>query len=168
MIAIRSFPQDNIIVARATALQAQITRKARNQGHDSPDDFFSEMCLELLKKARQENPEEITDAYLWRLVDWRLCDWHRSRKRRPPAVLLDQSANTCLEVHSQHVDSVDDKMYVEHMLSQLPAKDRDIIERKFFRNQDLAEIAQDLGLTPDGVRSRAHRAMAALKRRWQT
>lgn len=99
----------------------------------------------------------------WLLIVARnLCyDRIRARARRPPEV--PHPPDMAHPSARDHAELVDTAMAVHAALESLSPEHRDVIERVYFQDQTLAQIAEDLDIPTGTVKSRSFYALRALQ-----
>jgi RNA polymerase sigma-70 factor (ECF subfamily) len=60
-------------------------------------------------------------------------------------------------------DAINDKLFANHLLEQLPPTDRQIVEMKYWEEMTCPEIGQRIGMQENAVRIRLYRAIQKLK-----
>jgi len=126
----------------------------RAVGHaESARDLTQEVFVRV---SRSAIPADDGDARAWLFTIARnlSLDHHRSRVRRPEAAVAVEEGRHA----SQDVDFA-----VTEALASLPDVDRDVFVMREVAGLSYDEIARACSLTPDGVRSRIHRARLQLR-----
>ena len=85
-------------------------------------------------------------------------------RRRRPEVRIERKEEQKFLVDDRFEKRQEDYSRLRQALSQLPARDREIILALKADGQSVAEVAQGLAMTKTGVRVRAHRALKKLRR----
>jgi len=127
----------------------------RAVGHsESARDLTQEVFVRV---SRTTIPAEDGDvrAWLFRIARNLALDHHRSRRRRPETAAID--------VEEARQPSQDVELAVTEALASLPDIDRDVFVMREVAGLSYDEISRACSLTPDGVRSRIHRARLQLR-----
>ena len=128
-------------------------------------DVFSEFYTELSKY--DPNVSSIK-SYLCVLARHRAIDMARKREKQRGDVSIDDEDQLLQIPDDQTVDGalVEKELRYEvfSSIKELGAPDSDIIIRKYYLGQSSKEIADALKLTVSSVDTRAHRALAKLRK----
>ena len=96
-------------------------------------------------------------------------------RRKRPDISLDDAP----EVSSEYTQCVSDEnpeasaqnsqsqQHIQSMMQALPFNMRVVLELKFFSQFTFDEIAEQLGISPNTVKSRLYSALAKLKGAWE-
>ncbi|GMQ76611.1 MAG: sigma-70 family RNA polymerase sigma factor [Gammaproteobacteria bacterium] len=130
---------------------------------DTAEDVLQQFYLRAVSRGSELRQSESAVAWLYRLLRTTLVDHYRSettRRRREAdyaqmEILSDQGRDVELE---STVCAC-----LETLLPTLKAEYADILRRVDLRETPPHEVARDLGLTPNNVRVRLHRARQAIK-----
>jgi RNA polymerase sigma factor (sigma-70 family) len=126
---------------------------ARRLVLDDPEDLVQDAWLTEL-----EQPRRHTDAYLKRSLRFRRRARSRSRWRRRARESVWASADSEAEVAPVEL------LALQQALGRLTTEQRRLIEARYIEGREPREIAVALGLSPEVVRQRLHRALLALRR----
>ena len=130
---------------------------------EDAEDAFQDFCLKVIRAGRTPDDGDMIDAWLGRILRNTLIDHYRrcaSRQRGEAAyerelkvaahaVEADQGERACPCIHEA--------------LPTLKPEYAEILRRAFFDEELRARIADELGLSPNNVGVRLHRARRALK-----
>jgi RNA polymerase sigma-70 factor (ECF subfamily) len=83
-------------------------------------------------------------------------------RRRRPEVALENGASRLVARHEEKRH--DDRSRLEHALGRISPRDREIVLGLSAEGRSVAEMAEELSMTPTTVRVRAHRARKKLVR----
>jgi RNA polymerase sigma-70 factor, ECF subfamily len=137
-------------------------------GHGDAEDAAQEAMTRAWKAWRTLREASAARAWLLRITMNVCREWHRGaygthrRRTQPlpddaaPAVLIEMGAGT-----SDHTGALD----LRAAIRELPDEQRLAVVLRFYGGMEPAEIAAALGIPPTTVRTRLHRALAALRRR---
>lgn len=100
-------------------------------------------------------------AWLFGIARNAALDELRRRKRR--VWLAEEPADSTAVVDSE-VEESERRLALRAALETLPGPDRELIALRFFADLSMAEIAATLGITESNAGTRAHRALAKLRR----
>ncbi len=128
----------------------------RAVGHDeAARDLTQDVFVRISRTSIPQAADGEVRAWLFRIARNLALDHHRQRARRPePVALVDEGSRS----PSQDVD-----LAVNQALAALPDLDRDVFLLREVAGLGYDEISRACALTPDGVRSRIHRARLALR-----
>jgi RNA polymerase sigma-70 factor (ECF subfamily) len=127
----------------------------RAVGHaESARDLTQEVFVRVSRSAIPAGDGDVR-AWLFRIARNLALDHHRSRARRPEAAAI--------AVEDTRQPSQDVDFAVTEALASLPDVDRDVFLMREVAGLGYDEIARACSLTPDGVRSRIHRARLQLR-----
>lgn len=128
-------------------------------------DVFVRMLVGLPQYEDRSYP---VSAWLYRIAACRAVDWLRVNGRRR-AASLDQATEVASEGwpdgEQTAVDRELEQRELAAALAQLNERQAVVIKLRFFAELPVAEVAQQLGLTPGTVKSLQHRGLATLRRR---
>jgi RNA polymerase sigma-70 factor (ECF subfamily) len=137
-------------------------------GYGDAEDAAQEAMTRAWKAWQTLREASAVRAWLLRITVNVCREWHRGaygthrRSTQPlpedeaPAVLLEVDAGT-----SDHTGALD----LRAAIRELPDDQRLAVVLRFYGGMEPAEIAAALGIPPATVRTRLHRALAALRRR---
>jgi RNA polymerase sigma-70 factor (ECF subfamily) len=128
----------------------------RAVGHDeAARDLTQDVFVRITRTTIPAAPDGEVRAWLFRIARNLALDHHRQRTRRPePTAMVDEGSHAA----TQDVD-----LAVNQALEALPDLDRDVFLMREVAGLGYDEISRACGVTPDGVRSRIHRARLALR-----
>jgi RNA polymerase sigma-70 factor, ECF subfamily len=130
----------------------------RAVGHaETARDLTQDVFVRVSRSVIPVAPEAALRGWLFRIARNLALDHHRTGKRRPPVEPL---TDTALRPASQLTN-----VEVNDALASLADVDRDVFLMREVAGLGYEEIASACGLTPDGVRSRIHRARLQLRER---
>src|SRR5687768_3120428 len=129
---------------------------------DQAQDAAQEVCVRVLEAvARKGLPAGYTlDTYAFGILKHVISDVLRARKRRYtlPSILRAPGATPLEELVSAERSAI-----VSRALSQLERTDRELLERCYWRDEKVAEIARATGERADRIRKRKSRALERLR-----
>ncbi|WP_100643931.1 RNA polymerase sigma factor [Alteromonas facilis] len=103
-------------------------------------------------------------SWLFRIAHYRCIEFYRRRK---PHVSLDDTPEPEADFHSQspecEMQSNQSQAQVLMAMQLLPVNQRAVVELKFFGQFTFEEIADQLGISPNTVKSRLYTALDKLK-----
>lgn len=132
---------------------------------DALDDGVQQVRIKLLEQQADPARQSVRNPSAWTaVVATRVAmDWHRSRDRDSDLRrrLADHWSRRPPPEHSEEEQVL--ALAVAEGLGRLPEEQRQLLVLRFYVDLSVSEIAQILGL-PDGtVKSRLHRAVAAMR-----
>ena len=145
-----------------------IKLRARLRSCPSVDDLSQETLTRVLGAIRRkggiEKPERL-GAFVSTVCKNVMCEFLRSQRR---LATFDASLVEPLDarpnVESELVTRAG-RQEVRNVLVELPARDRELLWLVFFEERDTTEVCRKLGLTPNYLRVRLHRAKQNFKTR---
>jgi len=130
---------------------------------DTAEDVLQQFSLRAVSRGSELRQSESAVAWLYRLLRTTLVDHYRSetaRRRR-------EADYARMEIPSDEERDVELESTVcaclETLLPTLKAEYADILRRVDLQETPPREVARDLGLAPNNVRVRLHRARQAIK-----
>ncbi|GMQ96206.1 MAG: sigma-70 family RNA polymerase sigma factor [Gammaproteobacteria bacterium] len=130
---------------------------------DTAADVLQQFCLRAVSRGSELRRSESAVAWLYRLLRTTLVDHYRSetkrRRREADYAQMEILSNEGPDVELQGKVCA----CLETLLPTLKAEYADILQRVDLRETPPREVARDLGLTPNNVRVRLHRARQAIK-----
>jgi RNA polymerase sigma factor (sigma-70 family) len=143
-------------------------RRTRD-GH-SAFDLTAETFAKAFEKRRQfrGTTDDQAAAWLWRIARNELARYHRSRSIELEALRrigLERPSPTDEELRQVEELAVADQLreHIRLALALLPPDQRDVVQLRYVDEMTYHEIAQQLGVSHDVVRTRASRALRTLK-----
>jgi RNA polymerase sigma factor (sigma-70 family) len=105
-------------------------------------------------------------AYLWKIAYYQLVDFVRQKNKTPlPLALDDQFEGTDDELEkclSHHVHEQRQRLW-ECVERHMDLSERVIVEQVIMLDRKAVEVAPELGLKPENVRQKIHRALKKLR-----
>jgi RNA polymerase sigma-70 factor (ECF subfamily) len=134
---------------------------------DAARDLTQDVFVRVSRTAIPAADDGEMRAWLFRIARNLALDHHRQRLRRPETVVLTDtpSGQSAQSAESARSASQDVDLAVNEALAALPDVDRDVFLMREVAGLGYDEIARVCALTPDGVRSRIHRARLQLRAR---
>lgn len=138
-----------------------LNRRVRSM--EIAEEILQQFCMRALSKGGDLKKPESVVAWLYRVLNSTLADFHRcqARKRQGEA-----EYSRLQPLHSQEVDmdlaTVCTCFY--KLIPMLKPEYSDILRRIDLDGKAQTTVASELGITPNLVRVRLHRARQALKR----
>ncbi len=151
-------------------VRARAVRGVGAQARGTPEDA-EDVVQQAMERAasRADQLAEVGAArsWFWQILRRSLSDHLRARDvRRRGHDLLEQYELAAPTGHEPHDHGATCTCSLDE-LEKMPDDARELLERVAIREESIAEVAQDLGLTPNATRVRAHRARAAMRARMQ-
>jgi RNA polymerase sigma factor (sigma-70 family) len=146
-----------ILNAHGAALYALLTRLTLRA--DVAEDLLQELFLKLREApgfARAENPR----AYAFRTAIHLAFDWRRAQ--RPTEPLSADPAVTAAAPLDQLIEAEELDQTLE-ALQQLSELGRQVVVLRFLQQEEMPEIARQLGKTEHQVRGLCHKALEQLR-----
>ncbi|GAL82176.1 RNA polymerase ECF-type sigma factor [Algibacter lectus] len=132
---------------------------------DSSEDIVQEVFIYIWEHANKLNIETSLKGYLYTMVRNRCFNYLKSIKITDNFELLDFNINLITE-HVFNSTSDEDKTIVYHQILKivdtLPEKMQQIVKLKFLHNYKYSEIAKELGISVNTVKTQLKRAKAKI------
>jgi RNA polymerase sigma factor (sigma-70 family) len=130
---------------------------------DTAEDILQQFYLRAVGKGDALRKSESVVAWLYQLLRTTLVDhFRRETSRRRREADYAQMEILSAEGHDAELEGVICACF-ETLLPTLKAEYADILQRVDLRGATPGEVARDLGLAPNNVRVRLHRARQAMK-----
>jgi RNA polymerase sigma-70 factor (ECF subfamily) len=152
-----------LLVERHAPLVTGLLRGAfRLELHDA-EDAFQEVFTRLYLRLDSVRDDQAIRAWIAQVTRNVALDW--LRRSRPEA-----TAGEELQEHTftEPLAAVEQALIVREALNRLPHHHAEILERFFVQDQSYREIAAELDLPAGTIASRISRALAALRREWES
>lgn len=131
--------------------------RKRLQVVDAIDDVYQRVFLKLHEHRMKYDTKQLFAPWLFTLTRHVLIDWYRVKKDIPVEqieVLVD------LQVTAEKQES-----NIDELLSELPAKYKEMIELRYIEDLDFGEIARRLKLSESNVRKILSRGILQLRKK---
>ena len=132
---------------------------------DSSEDIVQEIFIYIWQHANKLNIETSLKGYLYAMVRNRCFNYLKSIKVTDSFELLDFNINLITE-HVFNSTSEEDKTIVYHQILKivdtLPEKMQQIVKLKFLHNYKYSEIAKELGISVNTVKTQLKRAKSKI------
>ena len=135
------------------------------------EEITQDVFLKAYKKLSMLKPPYHFSGWLYVIASRRCIAWHR--KKQSPTTSLDAMPTIQLEEisYSQYEIARGEAANVEHqrdlvkrLLEKLPESERTVVTLHYVSEMPCKEISEFLGVSPNTVKSRLHRARERLKR----
>lgn len=143
--------------------QAGIWRYLRYLGCDASlaDDLTQETFLAVLQKPFEQRSDAETASYLRTVARHKFLRTAEKSRRGPSAEDLSLAEDIWAETHAdggnEYLDALED------CLSQINGRSRTAIQRRYRDDRSRAQIAEELSLTEDGVKTLLRRTRQSLR-----
>jgi len=117
------------------------------------EDILQNTNRVMWEKADTFEPGTNFRAWAFRIARYQVLQ-HRDRERRrgDRVPFSDELLETMAVRLEEKESSLERRQrFLEHCLGTLPERQRDVVERRYFRNESVAHIADRLGLKPNAV-----------------
>ena len=132
----------------------EFIRKRVANGHDA-DDILQQVFLRIQTRLDSLRDAEKLQGWLYQIARHTIIDHYRSRRPLPELAPAEDEPSRCeLEVHAS----------IAVMIEQLDAKYRDALRLHEYDGLTQTQIAERLGISLSGVKSRIQRGRAQLKK----
>jgi len=138
-----------------------LNRRARSM--EIAEEILQQFCLRALSKGGDLKKPESVVAWLYRVLNSTLADFYRCQARNRQG---EAEYARLQSLHSQafDVDLATVCTCVSQLIPTLKLEYSDILQRIDLNGKSRTTVAGELGITPNLVRVRLHRARQALKR----
>jgi RNA polymerase sigma-70 factor (ECF subfamily) len=128
-----------------------------------PEDIWQEVYVALADQPRAPDNGQLQDKWLCAVARNIAVRRHRQEAvRRCQTLEIDPVNGEDLEPIAT-LEKRESQMVIRQAVASLKPKQRYVIERRFFAGQPFSEIASDLGVPEQTVRTRYKRAVAQLR-----
>lgn len=131
--------------------------KHRSLSRERAEDVTQIVFMQLYRKRHQYRPEHAALAWVYVVTKSELRDYLARESRH-----LDKN-HSPLSQPEAPTPNWEERDEARALLERLSEKDRDLVERRYLRDQDFDEIARDLGTSPVNVRQLISRALRKLR-----
>ncbi|HOO56498.1 MAG TPA: sigma-70 family RNA polymerase sigma factor [bacterium] len=129
----------------------------RRNTDSEPEDIYQETWINVVRARNSYRPGARFAPWMFRIA-LNLCrDAHRRRKSRPKTVELEAAANSPAPSSDSRASEIRDA------LAMLDAREREVLELRYYQGYSEAETASILGIPEGTVKSRAHNAVKKIK-----
>jgi RNA polymerase sigma-70 factor, ECF subfamily len=171
--------------ASLDAFLAGVERRAFRRAHlatrdaDEALDLVQDAMLRLARNYASRPPAEWPPLFQQILVN-RIRDWHRSQALRRRVLFwrparpveqageedpLDLVADPASPEGSSALAGEQMSMLLEDAISELPARQREVLELRIWEGLDVEQTAQAMGCSAGSVKTHLSRALALLRKR---
>jgi len=145
----------------ACHLRTRLRKRVHQQDADI-EDLVQEILLAVHKGLDTFRPDVPLTAWISAIVRYKLADHFRSISRRGALFEpLDEDTECCAEA-SPHLDILEARRDLQHLLATLPPRQRGLIEHMKLLGLSVAETAAAMGLSESAVKVGVHRGLKAL------
>ncbi len=138
-----------------------LNRRVRNM--EIAEEILQQFCMSALSKGGDLKKPESVVAWLYRVLNSTLADFHRRQARRRQGE-AEYARQQPLLSQEFHVDFATACTCFYTLIPTLKPEYSDILQRIDLDGKSHATVAGELGITPNLVKVRLHRARQALKR----
>ncbi len=140
----------------------ELVAHARAWGHRDPADFAHDVLFEYLRWARRKHYDSVHEGIIRILKRHRIIDIHRGMQRRPEPLGLDRALSLESPVPGEETENGGTPS-AGRILSLISPKARKILEMKLLRDLSDVEIAEEMSMTINGVRTCIKRSKKKLR-----
>ena len=135
------------------------------------EEITQDVFLKVYKKLSTLKPSDHFTGWLYVIASRRCIAWFR--KKRLPTTSLDAMPVSELEefCYTQYKTELGEKTSLEHqrdlvkrLLQKLPESERTVVTLHYLAEMSCEKISEFLGVSPNTIKSRLHRARARLKK----
>jgi len=128
-----------------------------NQPEDV-EDLLQEILLKTHQQLPQLHESEKLNAWLWRLANNTLTDFYRQRARQNQALEQVDWQQAAPQLSIEQLANC-----LEPMLQALPRESAELLRQIDLEGQSQRQLAEQLGISYSGLKSRVQRARSALR-----
>jgi len=125
-------------------------------------DLMQDVFLSVIRNLQTYRGEAAFKNWLFRIAHHRCIEFYRRRKTYVSVDELEEAACERPDPETKYFTSENNNQLVRAM-ANLPLSQREVIELKFFGQFTFNEIAQQLGVSSNTVKSRLYTALEKLK-----
>ncbi len=129
------------------------------------DDVVADVFVKLPHFIYQFDPN--SDGYNWLYKIVRNVAFDYNKLDSHTKLSEENYINLALTLHKVSSKDTDSAIDINCVISELDAHERDLIERRFFRNQTFAEIAECYGVTKAAIYKRLQKILAKIREKLQ-
>ena len=156
---------DAAIIRRLTECRSEFLRflRRRLSRPEDAEDAFQDFCLKVVRAGQKPNTTGAIDAWLGRVLRNTLTDHYRRRaaRQRVEAAYEAESPEPIVQPGTDQLETP--CQCVRNLVPTLRPDYAEIVRRADLEEEPRERIAADLGLTPNNIGVRLHRARRALK-----
>lgn len=131
---------------------------------DDAKDLLQEIFLSVFNSLQNFQSSGSFKAWVFKIAHYRCMDFFR---RKQPNVSLDDAPDIPEPNYQyspeSHMQARESKQDIHRAMQSLPINQRLVVELKFFGHFTFDEIAEQLGISPNTVKSRLYAALGKLK-----
>lgn len=157
---------DRLVARHKNAVYRQLFRICGN--HDDAEDVLTQAMVDAFRSLESLRDEQAFQAWLVQ-IGRRACGRLKQREAKRPVVGLSELLSKGLEPSSamavdREVEEQELKRCIATVLSDLPAKYRDVYVLRDIEGLDGQTVSDRLGISLAGQKSRLHRARTLVRR----
>ena len=135
------------------------------------EELTQDVFLKVYKKLSTLKPSDNFTGWLYVIATRRCLSWFR--KKQLPTTSLDTMPISALEElcwtqhemeRCEHAALENQRERIKHLLQKLPESERTVVTLHYLAEMSCENISEFLGVSPNTVKSRLHRARARLKK----
>lgn len=142
-----------------------VSRKVKDK--NTTDDIVQDIFEKVIKNIKKMESIENLQQYLYKIARNTIADAYRSRKLVFSEEELDGGGNrmpdTAEEPHAENLNSIISRSCVKPFIEKLPEKYREAVLASEIENMSQKELAEQLGISYSGAKSRVQRGREKLK-----
>jgi RNA polymerase sigma factor (sigma-70 family) len=125
-------------------------------------DLLQDVLMVLCRNLGQFRGDSSFKSWLFSIANYRAMDMLRRRKITEPADILDQLPDN-QPAHEQLLSAKQQQLQVQQQLRKLPPEQRLVLELKFYQQFTFDEIAEQLAVSSNTVKSRFYAALDKMR-----
>lgn len=126
-------------------------------------DLMQDVFLTVFRSLPNYRGDSAFNTWLFRIIANRTTDFYRKQQRQPGMDSVDVDTLSATGGPMESFSHLQRNQAIKALLDQLPGEQRIVVELKFFQHFTFEEIAGQLGLSPNTIKSRLYAAMKKLK-----
>lgn len=131
---------------------------------ETAEDLFQETWLRVIRSARGFRGDAKISTWLFQIA-LNLCRDHIRKVGKTVMVPLDEAGPLTCEPGVDPIKMLQANE-VRNMVNELPVKMREVVVLRFYHDMDDREIAETVGCPYGTVKTRYHRAIKLLSKKW--
>lgn len=150
--------------AHAPALLTYVRRHMRGASAPDADDVAHDVWLRAVRAADRYRDEDKPKAWLFQIARNLVTDY---RRRRALVAVERIGAEAMAVQHPQahrEYARIEQRLWLAPAIADLTHEQREVVDLRYYRDQDTSMMAERLGMSDNGVKQRQRRALVRMRR----